>query len=83
MEQIAKTKLYFNSKIYLIPGPINTSLTSHLSRNDFIYKSTIGDAFLYFYKEKIQSIEIEDLIEMPVQIYLREAKHYFDLKIVN
>ena len=81
LEQIAKTKLYFNSKIYLIPGPINTSLTSHLSRNDFIYKSTIGDAFLYFYKEKIQSVEIEDLIEMPVQIYLREAKHYFDLTI--
>ena len=80
-EKIVKSKLYFNHKIYLIPGPLNTSLTKHLSRNDYIYKSTIGDVFLNLYKEKIQNDKIEEMLEMPVQIYLREAKHYFDLTI--
>ena len=81
LEKIVKSKLYFNHKIYLIPGPLNTSLTKHLSRNDYIYKSTIGDVFLNLYKEKLQSDKIEEMLEMPVQIYLREAKHYFDLTI--
>ena len=80
-EKIVKSKLYFNHKIYLIPGPINTSLSRHLSRNDYIYKSTIGDVFLNLYKEKNQSDKIEEMIEMPVQIYLREAKHNYDLTI--
>ena len=37
--------------------------------------------FFNLYKEKLQSDKIEEMLEMPIQIYLREAKHYFNLTI--
>ena len=80
MEKIVKTKLYFNNRIYLLPGRLNKSITSHISRNDYIYKSTIGDLFMNFYSQPT-SKDIEEIIQMPLQIYLKEAKHFYDLTV--
>ena len=80
LEKIVKSKLYFNNRIYLLPGRFNKSITNHISRNDYIYKSTIGDLFMNYYTQNF-SIENEEVIQMPLQIYLKEAKHFFDLTV--
>ena len=80
LEKIFKSKLYFNNRIYLLPGRINKSITKHISRNDYIYKSTIGDLFMNYYNQA-NSKDIEEIIQMPLQIYLKEAKHFYDLKV--
>ena len=80
LEKIIKSKLYFNNKIYLIPGQINKSITRHISRNDYIYKSTVGNLFMTFFEEKL-SKDSETMIKMPLEIYLKEAKHFYDLTV--
>ena len=82
LETIVKSKLYFNYIIYLIPGLYNKSITKHISRNDYIYKNTIGDLFMNFYKTSPPSMKVaEEIIKTPIQIYLREAKHFYDLTV--
>ena len=80
LEKIVESKLYFNNKIYLLPGKIHKSVTRHISRNDYIYKCTIGDLFMNFY-EKQPTKDTEEVIKMPLQIYLKEAKHFYDLTV--
>ena len=80
MEKIVQSKLYFNNRIYLLPGRINKNISRHISRNDYIYKSTIGDLFMNFF-EQPPSKDSEEVIKTPLQIYLREAKHFFNLTV--
>ena len=80
LQKIVKAKLYFNNRIYLLPGRLNKSISKHISRNDYIYKSTIGDLFMNFYSQAT-SKDIDEIIQMPLQIYLKEAKHFYDLTV--
>ena len=80
LEKIVKSKIYFNNKIYLLPGRINKSISRYISRNDYIYKSTIGDLFMNFYVQS-PSKDTEEIIKMPLQIYLKEANHFYDLTV--
>ena len=80
LEKIVKSKIYFNNKIYLLPGRINKNIARHICRNDYIYKSTIGDLFMNFFIQS-PSKDTEEIIKMPLQIYLREANHFYDLTV--
>ena len=80
LQKIVKAKLYFNNRMYLLPGRLNKSISKHISRNDYIYKSTIGDLFMNFYSQAT-SKDIDEIIQMPLQIYLKEAKHFYDLTV--
>ena len=80
LEKIYKSELPFNFKIYLIPGKGQNSLTKFISQKDIIYKKTIGD-FYMGYDFKTSDINDKRISEIPLHLYLREAKHAFNLKV--
>ena len=80
IEKIIKSKLSFNQEIYLIPGYIDKALCKYIMKNDYIYKSTVGDVFMNFFNRGLGS-DVEAIVETPLQIYLREAKHSYNLKV--
>ena len=80
LEKIVKSKLTFNNEIYLLPGYIDKALCKYIMKNDYIYKSTVGDLFMNFFNRGLDG-DMENIIETPLQTYLREAKHYYNLTI--
>ena len=80
IEKIIKAKLSFNNVIYLIPGYIDKALCKYIMKNDYIYKSTVGDLFMNFFNRGLGG-DAENIIQTPLQLYLREAKHYFNLTV--
>ena len=80
IEKIIKSKLCFNQEIYLLPGYIDKALCKYIMKNDYIYKSTVGDLFMNFFNRGLGS-DVETIAETPLQIYLREAKHSYNLKV--
>ena len=82
IEKIIKSKLCFNQEIYLIPGYIDKALCKYIMKNDYIYKSTVGDVFINFFNRGL-GVDVEDIVETPLQLYLREARHYYNLKVFN
>ncbi len=80
LENLINKKLPFNYKLYLIPSNEGCSaLSKFISKHDFLYKTIIGDFFLD-YPKNLQDKE-KNVTEIPLQIYLIEAKHKFNLKI--
>ena len=80
LEKIVKAKLTFNDVIYLIPGYTDKALCKYIMKNDFIYKSTVGDLFMNFFNRGLGG-DVENIIEKSVQIYLREANHFYNLTV--
>ena len=80
LEKIIKSKLTFNHVIYLLPGFVDKALCKYIMKNDYIYKSTVGDLFMNFFNRGLGP-DVENIIETPIQTYLREAKHYYNLKV--
>ena len=80
LENLINKKLPFNYKLYLIPSNENFSaLSKFISKHDFLYKTIIGDYFLD-YPKNLPDKE-KNVNDVPLQIYLMEAKHKFNLKI--
>ena len=89
---IIKSDLPFNYELYLIPGEVkkdrgnekkpDNPLTKFISKQDFIYKSIIGDFYLTFFNEE-RNVEDEcsSFLDTPIQLYLKEAQHFFNLKV--
>ena len=80
LEKIIKTRLPFNNVIYLIPGFVDKALCKYIMKNDYIYKSTVGDLFMNFFNRGLGG-DVEAIIETPLQTYLREAKHFYNLTV--
>ena len=80
LEKIIKAKLPFNNVIYLIPGFVDKALCKYIMKNDYIYKSTIGDLFMNLYNRGLGR-DGENIIQTPIQTYLREAKHFYNLTV--
>ena len=80
LEKIIKAKLPFNYVIYLIPGYIDKALCKYIMKNDYIYKSTVGDLFMNFFNRDLGG-DVENIIKTPLQLYLREAKHFYNLTV--
>ena len=85
LEDILTQKLGFNYTLYLIPerksinnNNIAKSLTRFISKKDFLYKTIVGDFYLS-YRCTEQSDKI--VSEIPLKLYLTEAKHSFELKV--
>ena len=49
-------------------------------KNDYIYKSTVGDIFMNIYNRGFDN-DAENIIKTPIQTYLREAKHFYNLTV--
>ena len=87
---IVNSDLPFNYEIYLIPGEAKNKsdekrpdnpLTKYISKRDFIYKSIIGDFYwTLFNKENIDE-DCHSFLDTPIQLYLKEAQHFFNLKV--
>ena len=89
---IVKSDLPFNYELYLIPGEAkkdkvedkktDNPLTKFISKQDFIYKSIIGDFYwaLFNMGTSIDE-ECHTFLDTPIQLYLKEAQHFFNLKV--
>ena len=87
---IVNSDLPFNYEIYLIPGESKNKsdekrpdnpLSKYISKRDFIYKSIIGDFYwTLFNKENIDE-DCHSFLDTPIQLYLKEAQHFFNLKV--
>ena len=80
LEKIVNAKLSFNYIIYLIPGYMNKALCRYIMKNDFIYKSTVGDLFMNFFNRGLGA-DVDNIIQTPLQTYLREANHFYNLTV--
>ena len=80
METIVNSKLSFNNIIYLLPGHANRALCKYIMRNDYIYKCTVGDIFMNIFNREMSG-DAETIVRTPVQTYLREAKHFYNLTV--
>ena len=91
VEYIVKCDLPFNYELYLIPGEakkdktgkirFDNPLTKFISKQDFIYKSIIGDFFREFFNEENIEGKCDSFIDTPLQLYLKEAQHFYNLKV--
>ncbi len=80
LENLINKKLPFNYKLYLIPSNEGfSSLSKFISKHDFLYKTIIGDFFLDYPKNL--SEKEKSVTDIPLQLYLTEAKHNFNLKV--
>ena len=87
---IVNSDLPFNYELFLIPGEAKNKsdekkpdnpLTKYISKQDFIYKSIIGDFYwTLFNKENIDE-DCHSFLDTPIQLYLKEAQHFFNLKV--
>ena len=92
IEHILNSNLPFNYELYLIPGEIkiddrekpDNPLTKYISKQDFIYKSIIGDFYWTLfnkYKDFNTDEDLRKFIDTPIQLYLKESQHFFNLKV--
>ena len=88
--KIVNSDLPFNYELYLIPGenknkadekrPDNP-LTKFISKQDFIYKSVIGDFYWNLFNIEKYDEDCNPFLDTPIQLYLREAQHFYNLKV--
>ena len=87
---IVNSDLPFNYELFLIPGenknkseekrPDNP-LTKYISKRDFIYKSIINDFYWTLFNKEGIDEDCRMFLDTPMQIYLKEAQHFFNLKV--
>ena len=88
---IVKSDLPFNYELYLIPGEAkkdksdekkpDNPLTKFISKQDFIYKSIIGDFYSTLFNGENTFDECSSFLDTPIQLYLKEAQHFYNLKV--
>ena len=88
---IVQSDLPFNYELYLIPGEAkkdkgdekkpDNPLTKFISKQDFIYKSIIGDFYWTLFNGESIDDECHAFLDTPIQLYLKEAQHFFNLKV--
>ena len=88
---IVNSDLPFNYELYLIPGEAkkekdniikpDNPLTKFISKQDFIYKSIIGDFYWTLFNGENIDDECHSFSDIPLQLYLKEAQHYYNLKV--
>ena len=88
---IVKSDLPFNYELYLIPGEAkkdkgdekkpDNPLTKFISKQDFIYKSIIGDFYWTLFNGESIDDECHSFLDSPIQLYLKEAQHFYNLKV--
>ena len=89
---IVNSDLPFNYELYLIPGEIkrekekggdrpDNPLTKFISKQDFIYKSIIGDFYWTLFNKESIDEDVHSFLDTPIQLYLKEAQHFFNLKV--
>ena len=88
---IVKSDLPFNYELYLIPGEAkkdkgeekkpDNPLTKFISKQDFIYKSIIGDFYWTLFNGENIDDECHAFLDIPLQLYLKEAQHFYNLKV--
>ena len=88
---IVKSDLPFNYELYLIPGEAkkdkgdekkpDNPLTKFISKQDFIYKSIIGDFYWTLFNGENIDDECHSFLDSPIQLYLKEAQHFYNLKV--
>ena len=81
----------FNYELFLIPGEAkkvkgddkrpDNPLTKFISKQDFIYKSIIGDFYWTLFNGENIDNECHSFIDTPLQLYLKEAQHFYNLKV--
>ena len=91
IKYIVESDLPFNYELYLIPGegkkakeeykkPDNP-LTKFISKQDFIYKSIVGDFYSALFNGETIDDECHSFLDTPLQLYLKEAQHCYNLKV--
>ena len=87
---IVNSDLPFNYELFLIPGEAKNKsdekkpdnpLTKYISKQDFIYKSIIGDFYWTLFNKGNLDEDCHSFLDTPIQLYLKEAKHFFNLKV--
>ena len=88
---IVNSDLPFNYELFLIPGEAkkvkgddkrpDNPLTKFISKQDFIYKSIIGDFYWTLFNGENIDNECHSFIDTPLQLYLKEAQHFYNLKV--
>ena len=88
---IVNSDLPFNYELYLIPGEAkkdkgdekkpDNPLTKFISKQDFIYKSIIGDFYWTLFNGENIDDECHSFLDSPIQLYLKEAQHFYNLKV--
>ena len=88
---IVNSDLPFNYELYLIPGEAkkdkgdekkpDNPLTKFISKQDFIYKSIIGDFYWTLFNGESIDDECHSFLDSPIQLYLKEALHFYNLKV--
>jgi len=88
---IVNSDLPFNYELYLIPGEAkkdksdekkpDNPLTKFISKQDFIYKSIIGDFYSTLFNGENTVDECSSFLDTPIQLYLKEAQHFYNLKV--
>ena len=87
---IVNSDLPFNYELFLIPGEAKNKsdekkpdnpLTKYISKQDFIYKSIIGDFYWTLFNKENLDEDCHSFLDTPIQLYLKEAKHFFNLKV--
>ena len=87
---IVNSDLPFNYELFLIPGEAKNKsdekkpdnpLTKYISKQDFIYKSIIGDFYWTLFNKGSLDEDCHSFLDTPIQLYLKEAKHFFNLKV--
>ena len=87
---IVNSDLPFNYELYLIPGEAKNKsdekkpdnpLTKYISKQDFIYKSIIGDFYWTLFNKGAIDEDCHSFLDTPIQLYLKEAQHYFNLRV--
>ena len=91
IEYIVNSDLPFNYELYLIPGESkkdkgeekrpDNPLTKFISKQDFIYKSIIGDFYWTLFNGENIDDECHSFLDTPMQLYLKEAQHFYNLKV--
>ena len=90
IEHIINSNLPFNYELYLIPGEAKNKadeikpdnpLTKYISKQDFIYKSIIGDFYWTLFNKEVIDDDCPFFMDTPIQLYLKEAQHFFNLKV--
>ena len=87
---IVNSNLPFNYELYVIPGEAKNKqdekkpdnpLTKYISKQDFIYKSVVGDFYWTLFNKENLDEDCHSFLDIPIQIYLKEANHFLNLKV--
>ena len=88
---IVNSNLPFNYELYVIPGEAKNKqdekkpdnpLTKYISKQDFIYKSVVGDFYWTLFNKENLDEDCHSFLDIPIQVYLKEASHFLNLKVL-